>query len=71
MFGQTAIAGRFQIGVQHIGAGEGFGSFIRINPAVLRQRVILELFLGKIWGQSSPSYRFSGPPGMMVEIACL
>jgi hypothetical protein len=57
--------------VQHIGAGKGFGGFIGINPAILRQRVLVELFLGKIRDQSSPSYRFSGPPGMMVEIACL
>jgi hypothetical protein len=71
MFGQTARAGRFQIGVQNISAGEGFGGFIRVNAAVLRQRVIVELFLGKIWGQSSPSYRFNGPPGIMVEMACL
>jgi len=34
MFGKAARAGRFQIGMQNIGPGNGFGRFIGINPAV-------------------------------------
>ncbi|MEY5038002.1 MAG: hypothetical protein RL472_1108, partial [Pseudomonadota bacterium] len=67
----------FQIGVQHIGAGDRLCGIMRIlmvmriKPAVLRQRVIVERIVGGISVQSSPSYRLSGPPGIIVEIACL
>lgn len=71
MFGQAAGLGAFQIGMQDEGAGWPRGGFIGVNPAVFRQRVKLFVFLGKIGNQSSPSYRLTGPPGMMVEIACL
>ena len=76
MFGQAAGLGVFQIGMQDKGARRTGRRLIGINPAVFRQRVKLFGVLGKIglWkigNQSSPSYRLTGPPGMMVEIACL
>ncbi|GAB1480407.1 hypothetical protein MASR2M74_29840 [Paracoccaceae bacterium] len=71
MFRQAAGLGAFQVRMQDEGARRSRRRLIEINPTVFRQRVKVFVFLGKIGNQSSPSYRLTGPPGMMVEIACL
>jgi hypothetical protein len=57
--------------MQDIGAGRLRRSLVRVSPAALGQRIVILVRVGKIGDQSSPSYRLIGPPGMMVEIACL
>ena len=70
MFGQTPGLGGFQIGMQDKGARRRRRRFIGVDTAILKQRIVV-ILIGQISDQSSPSYRFTGPPGMMVEIACL
>jgi len=72
MFGQPPGLGAFEIGMQDIGAGQCGCGVMRDGPAVVKQRrVFIMVVVRKVGVQSSPSYRLMGPPGMMVEIACL
>jgi hypothetical protein len=73
VFGQAAAAVALQVGMDDPGAGRRAFAFIGVKPALRigRQAEIVVIVLGSCGVQSSPSYRVTGPPGMMVEIACL
>jgi hypothetical protein len=69
MFGHAAFLGSFQVGMDDISAGQRLRGIMRGTGA--RQRDVIILVFGQVRDYSSPSYRLIGPPGMMVEIACL
>jgi len=71
MFGQAAGLAGAGVGVQDNGARRQRLGHMEFFPLALARRGKVVFVAVGSDGQSSPSYRFTGAPGMMVEIACL
>ena len=73
MFCKAALSRGLHVRMQDISAGQSGRCVMQNRPAAWQVKIVIivGVIVGQVRDYSSPSYRLIGPPGMMVEIACL